>query len=447
MYFENIYLNNFGSLSNLNIDFKEKGLNVIYGNNESSKTQLIGAILLSIFGMDVINTQESSKVECHVKLTIKDGEYLQIIENRFYLNGLGKLKRDYIINLCNLDKNELYLNEELKKSIIDLRNPSLIHNDDLILKNIEESGKIKEYLNNNKFVERLDKRILDKIKFINEHTLNALSMGERTFIGYVFEYLKRMNSNTKIPLIINSPFVYLDKQNTSLLENLLIEIAKKNQVIILTNDYFYLFGDNVSSFTTLDSFNAKSMSPVYFNHKFNSYNNQKLILILNDYFMAEEDYDNEFKEIKGNNPIDSIKKNLPKFVVGVLNSESLDNGRIYWGVENQTKKIVGVNLSEKKRDEIKNIIENTLAQIKPSISPNSYSVDLIPIYDSNNSIMKDIWLIQVIIRKEDIEKGIKLFSTNEDIVYIRKNGSTIKLNSQQIQDETVLRIKKYGFKK
>ncbi|TOQ03806.1 AAA family ATPase, partial [Vibrio parahaemolyticus] len=43
----------------------------------------------------------------------------------------------------------------------------------------------------------------------------------------------------------------------------------------------------------------------------------------------EEDQTTEFKEIKGNNPKQSIQKPLDKYILSFLNSEG---GSIYWGI-------------------------------------------------------------------------------------------------------------------
>ena len=49
--------------------------------------------------------------------------------------------------------------------------------------------------------------------------------------------------------------------------------------------------------------------------------------ILNQPVSVEETRHYEFKEIKGRNPVDTIKNTVDEYVVAFLNSEG---GRIYW---------------------------------------------------------------------------------------------------------------------
>jgi len=82
--------------------------------------------------------------------------------------------------------------------------------------------------------------------------------------------------------------------------------------------------------------------------------------VLNHSVPVEETRHYEFKEIKGSNPVDTIKNTADEYVVAFLNSEG---GRIYWGIRDSDRIAVGVNLNYKQRDDLRRVVSEKLAQI------------------------------------------------------------------------------------
>src|SRR5262245_52485044 len=94
--------------------------------------------------------------------------------------------------------------------------------------------------------------------------------------------------------------------------------------------------------------------------------------VLNEPIFEEETRHCEFKEIKGRNPVDIIKNSADEYVVAFLNSEG---GRIYWGIRDSDRVVVGVKLTSSQRDEIRRVVGEKLAQIQPSISPTAFRIN------------------------------------------------------------------------
>jgi hypothetical protein len=90
----------------------------------------------------------------------------------------------------------------------------------------------------------------------------------------------------------------------------------------------------------------------------------------------EETLHVEFKEVKSARPVDSIKETADRYAVAFLNREG---GRIFWGIRNEDRTVVGVRLSLTERDEVRKGIVNKLSQLQPAPTPNQYDVLMHPV--------------------------------------------------------------------
>jgi CheY-like chemotaxis protein len=72
----------------------------------------------------------------------------------------------------------------------------------------------------------------------------------------------------------------------------------------------------------------------------------------------------EFKEVKGQSPLQAIGKVVDEYVVAYLNEAG---GSIYWGIRNLDRTVVGVQLSEKVRDELNQVVGLKVASIAPPV--------------------------------------------------------------------------------
>lgn len=93
--------------------------------------------------------------------------------------------------------------------------------------------------------------------------------------------------------------------------------------------------------------------------------------ILGDALRLEETRHVEFKEVKGTNPFSSISNAADEYAVAFLNSEG---GRIYWGVRDNDKVVVGVEIPESDRDRLRRDVTNKLSEIQPQLDPGRFKL-------------------------------------------------------------------------
>src|SRR5262249_27557451 len=72
----------------------------------------------------------------------------------------------------------------------------------------------------------------------------------------------------------------------------------------------------------------------------------------------------EFKEVKGQSAMQAIGKVVDEYVVAYLNEAG---GSIYWGIRNLDRTVVGVQLTEKARDELNQVVGLKVASIAPPV--------------------------------------------------------------------------------
>lgn len=81
----------------------------------------------------------------------------------------------------------------------------------------------------------------------------------------------------------------------------------------------------------------------------------------------DENLETEYKEVKGNNAVNSIKDIADQYIVAFLNSPQLKQGRILWGVTDTNREVVGVSLNYSQRDDLRRNLVNKLHDIQPTI--------------------------------------------------------------------------------
>src|SRR6185369_4695481 len=87
----------------------------------------------------------------------------------------------------------------------------------------------------------------------------------------------------------------------------------------------------------------------------------------------EETREYEFKEVTSNRPLDTIANTADEYAVAFLNSEG---GRIFWGVRDTDRVVVGVKLAFDERDRLRRTVTNKLGAIRPAIDPTAYRLEL-----------------------------------------------------------------------
>jgi len=160
---------------------------------------------------------------------------------------------------------------------------------------------------------------------------------------------------------------------------------------------------------------------------------------LGEIITHDESYSLEFKEVKGKNPIDTIKNTCDEYVVAFLNCMNCNEGSILWGVTDSEKKVVGVKLLDHKiRDQLRKAIDGKLSQIKPPIAPSSIEVFFHPIFENQKQIEGN-YIIEIRISTRN--EG-NLYATASGEVYIKTQSGKKKLSHEEILAEHQQRIER-----
>ncbi len=161
-------------------------------------------------------------------------------------------------------------------------------------------------------------------------------------------------------------------------------------------------------------------------------NHEHLKFVANKPVPVEETRHYEFKEIKGGNPINTIKNTCDEYVVAFLNS---GGGRIFWGIRDTDRCVVGVWLDSKARDELRKVVTAKLAQIRPPIVPTAYRVTLHPVYADETfpEPLVDIFIVEIV--APHLEASDDLYATGGGEVFVRTDAGKKKLSIEEIKDE------------
>jgi hypothetical protein len=145
----------------------------------------------------------------------------------------------------------------------------------------------------------------------------------------------------------------------------------------------------------------------------------------------EENLCCEFKEIKGSKPIDRIKDKIDEYIVSFLNSK--EGGKIYWGIRND-RVIVGINLTDRDRDELKKEIVGKFNNIKPPISSSLYNIKCHEVYPDkiNEQPIIDLFVVEVDVVCGDPEK---LYFTGSKKAFMKTECGRNSLDGTQINEE------------
>ena len=141
----------------------------------------------------------------------------------------------------------------------------------------------------------------------------------------------------------------------------------------------------------------------------------------------------EFKEITGGNPVDRIEDNSDEYAVAFLNRQG---GRIFWGVRNEDRITIGVELDERQRDEIRAKVSNKLGAIRPPISPEHWHLEFHNVYNSRggdirSEIVDDLWVVELVVPRSQ-ERDV--FYTGGGSLYVKTDGGKTKLVGPEVTE-------------
>jgi len=147
---------------------------------------------------------------------------------------------------------------------------------------------------------------------------------------------------------------------------------------------------------------------------------------LNEKIHLNEDYQCEFKEIKGLSFKNAINSTISEYVASFLNSSG---GSIYYGISDDGI-IKGVNLDRHDIDEVNKLIYNNVANICPSISPDYFQIDYHPVYNEEDKIIDNLYVVQITVPLSPVKQNIYFIRGTE--IFIRVKGVKKKLQGTEI---------------
>jgi serine/threonine protein kinase len=154
---------------------------------------------------------------------------------------------------------------------------------------------------------------------------------------------------------------------------------------------------------------------------------------LNQPMKLEETRYCEFKEVKGGHPMRAIWRIVDQYAVAFLNSEG---GRIFWGVRDSDRVIVGVKATYRQRDEIRRAVMDKVMRIQPAISPSAIQINFHPVYGAGNPLA-DTFVIEVVVPRALTRF---LYFTADGEVYVKTEAGKKRLSGSEIQDEIIRRL-------
>lgn len=158
----------------------------------------------------------------------------------------------------------------------------------------------------------------------------------------------------------------------------------------------------------------------------NRHFNEQVVFRLNEIFKLEETRRIEFKEIKGQNPVASISNSADEYAVALLNSEG---GSVYWGIRNEDRVIVGVNMTYEQRDQVRRSVSAKLAQIMPTVSLGDCCIDCQPVLDSDGAQIPDKWVWELTVPSGSPRE---LYATGSGCVWVKTDGGKQRLNHSNV---------------
>lgn len=120
---------------------------------------------------------------------------------------------------------------------------------------------------------------------------------------------------------------------------------------------------------------------------------EELSFILGQHMKLEEIRYVEFKEIMGGNPGSSVRSNADEYAVAFLNCEG---SRIFWGIRDADRLVVGVSLSYAHKDEIRREVAAKLSHIQPPMPPADFRLNIHPVRDGEGREVPDLYVVELV---------------------------------------------------
>lgn len=309
----------------------------------------------------------------------------------------------------------------------------------------------REMINNaNELLDKMGIENKYKVDFSDSNKSYNLMSGGTQIYYWILNIL--YNIPQKSVLLIDEPFAKLDDYITDQLLYIMGEM-KDIQFILTSNPRIDVHRDFNHIYIDTQRKNIGRYERINFDYKRVFYDDLKLLainkkdkeLVFNErpiikYELGKEieeveKRNVEFKEIKGNNPCNSIIDNAEIYINAFLNSKISGIGIIKWGISDEGI-VKGVGLSKRDRDIIDRKISERIGQMKPYVSTESIQITFEEVV-CNNEIIHDLYVVEISV--ESAASNI-LYSTSKNEIYIKTDGGKRRLDSFEIQQELQRRL-------
>lgn len=424
MYFTQVKLKNFGPFPNAEFHFQPHAVNWLVGNNGAGKSQMAGAIIAAILGKPVLSITDGGIGPSMVEVTMENDEK---VESAVLL--IGENSSDKI----NVSKTTGALTLQVLATMSESDGPRLL-------------------IGNERALEIDSSQFRDMEKFlpstITGHPLwedfghcpfeiQFGSGGQHSVWELISQLLIRRRSQFKLPLIVDEALWRWPQNLFPLIFQLLEEIAKESQVIVLAPYHEGTWGGHVQFISqTSEARSLAGYNQWYETRRPNLQRPLQSRWIKGAIYPKQESRSCEFKEVKGGNPLGAIRGVVDQYAVAFLNAGLSQEGAIFWGIRDQDRAIIGVHLRLDECDELRRIVTERLHQIVPPIAPTAYRIDLHPVSDGSVTI-DDLYIVEV--RVPSIRRTL-LFATGGQEVYVKTDAGKRKLSTLELQQELVRRL-------
>ncbi len=447
MYFDTLNIRNFGPFREFDISFSPVGINLITGLNGTGKTQLVGAIVFSLVGEDAVDFRPTGQMPSEVVLAIREGTNSEIIT-------------------CKLDERDPAIKDP--RMLVDRRvsrSPSASEGKDLsghLLEMLTSPGRgsllftretgdaplaqqefdsLTGFKWRGQEIQRAWSELWESYKKA-DFSMQVLSEGQINVLRFAQEFISRQNADRSGPLLIDNVFPMFDQTGLRLVGDLLEDIGRRDQVIILAspNGISNVIQESVRTRRELAPHPPRFLASLSYNYyprpvRWVSEGTASACFILGQPMRIEENRYYEFKEAKGTNPIRAIGAVVDQYAVAFLNMDSHGIGRIYWGVRDKDRIVVGVKLNYRERDEVRRLVTEKLHHIQPPVAPSAYEVKIHPVHGSGG-VVHDMFIVEV---KVPSSPSDMLYATGKSEVYVKTDAGKKKLTPLEIQQEILRR--------
>lgn len=425
MYFSSVTLKNFGSFRDRRFEFRQHDINWVVGANGSGKTQLVGAIVATLVGRAAIEINADGEGPASVEIYIHEGKQAEIARLDVYEEPSGQIQIDkgqgllavaILAQLATADGQQLYVREHDP-----IREPV-----DLAALRRSIPASLQEHPQFRRALQAAE---------AGQH---RISSGQRSLLMLMIQCVERLRAAVKIPLIVDMMSMPWARDGWEFALALLREVANVAQVIVvgsLAHDHEDWGGGIL---VVKDDQSRASLA--YFKESYVRARPQLRRIAASRWnqgsrFARDESRTCEFKEVQGANAIGSIKNTVDEYVVAFLNAGRQQEGAIFWGIRDGDHAIVGVPLNARERDVLRREVVGQLLKISPSLAPSQYQIDMHAVTDGGKPI-NDLFVVEV---RVPAVRGMLLFATGGNEVFVKTDAGKKKLTPLELQREVLLR--------